>query len=126
MDFASNDRLLVIRARDICRAAGWEMLIIDDATENAEVWALLNPYDRTFWSGGIEGADNTWFWSDGSTMATDCTSSSCICMSYCNWQSGEPNSGFANDCSVFPFDGGGEWADTTWCNDNFAFVCEVP
>ena len=112
-------------ARDICRAAGWEMLIIDDATENMEVWDVLDPYDRTFWAGGVESSGNDWFWVDGSALATDCTSGGCTCASYCNWLSGQPNSALANDCSYFTTGDGGQWADS-WCNDNRAFVCEVP
>lgn len=112
-------------ATNFCRAAGWEMLIIDDDTENEEVWDLLDPYDRTFWAGGIEGSGNDWFWADGTPLATDCTSSSCTCTDYCNWLSGQPNSPFANDCLYFPTDYDGQWADNN-CGDNRAFVCEIP
>lgn len=109
-----------------CRLAGWDMVKIDDATENAEVWALLDPYDRDFWAGGVEGSGNNWFWADGSALATDCTGAfGCTCVGYCNWLAGEPDSPFANDCARFREDIGGQWADIN-CTTDMAFVCEIP
>ena len=108
-------------ARAYCQASGGELASIHSAEDNAEVYALIQRnsdfhashgrYPGTWIGFNDKAREGTWVWSDGSP--TD----------YVNFQSGEPNSGAAENCVFFYSGHGDEWADVA-CSQEQGFVCK--
>jgi hypothetical protein len=118
--YNGHDYLLVTtatnwgQARSYCQSAGYELVSVNDATEENFLHSeqlKKAPYDTKWWIGlydsGIEGS---WFWTDNSPFG------------YANWWPGQPDAKYSNeDCTV---DGwGSQWND--WGCENAAyFICE--
>ena len=100
-----------------CKLRGYELVTIDNASEEAfldgqeAALGLVN-----WWIGyndrGIEG---TWMWANGSSTHT-------------NWYPGEPNDYLGEDCAVDRYAYGNGFSNSQWndfnCGDLNPFVCE--
>ena len=78
---------------------------------NSDFHASHGRYPGTWIGFNDKASEGTWVWSDGSP--TD----------YVNFQSGEPNSGAAENCVFFYSGHGDEWADVA-CSQEQGFVCK--
>jgi hypothetical protein len=97
------------QARDICRADGAHLAVIDDADENAYVRSLSS---SVLWIGLSDRAvEGMFVWVTGAPVT------------YTNWQSGEPNNYglYGEDCTEMYTSG--LWNDEG-CGDALRFVCE--
>jgi hypothetical protein len=77
-------------AREHCLALGADMVVLDDADEQAEVWAFAaSVWDTSWWLGLTDAAEEgTFVWIDGSAPA------------FTSWSWGEPNDwGGVEDCA---------------------------
>lgn len=105
-------------ARDACAAFGYDLVTIEDATENAALTAEALSRDMDDWWIGLHDrvTEGTFEWSSGSTAA------------YRNWLPDQPSHDLGQDCTVLiDGDAGGEpgrWNDVR-CNDGAPFICEV-
>lgn len=99
-----------------CAGWGYHLADLDDAVENAWVWALADATDPNtpWWHGANDvAAEGTFVW-DGGASST-----------YTNWRAGEPNDfGGAEDCAAFADNGAGAWNDKG-CTVTYAYVCEA-
>jgi large repetitive protein len=98
-----------------CDTYGYDLLTIDNATENAWADSTADTYSTGKWWVGLNdiSSEGTWVWDDGTAV------------SYTNWHSGEPNnSGGNEDCVQL-----NRFTDQSWndepCGSAFRFVCEV-
>lgn len=105
-------------AQELCQLHGYELAMIEDATEDGFVYdtvsglGLVDP-----WLGSNDGfAEGSWVWGEGFPML------------YTNWDDGEPNDGSegGEDCGVVMTQVGREslWDDRA-CDEERAYVCEA-
>ena len=102
-------------ARSTCNSYGYDLLTIDDATENAWADSTADSYSTSKWWVGLNdiSSEGSFVWEDGTAV------------SYTNWGGGEPNnSGGNEDCTQL-----NRYSNQTWndepCNSAFYFVCEA-
>lgn len=101
-----------------CQLHGYELAMIDDATEDALLYATLSGLSLgDTWIGSNDLlVESGWVWRDGSPML------------YSNWDMGEPNDGGegGEDCGVLMTREGREsfWDDRS-CDDERSYVCEA-
>jgi len=119
-DRAEADELGWTQARAECEAVGYALVEIDDAAEDAFVYAAIDSRGLgTTWIGlNDRDTEMTWVWLDGTPLG------------YEHWDAGEPNdgSGSGEDCAVImtaPPSRASEWDDRT-CSDGYDYVCEAP
>lgn len=115
------DRKRWTAARDWCRGRGYDLVVVNDAAEQAWLDANVGDSGNSYWIGyNDRTTEGTWAWSRAGTGVT-----------YTNWNAGEPNDSSDEDCAVLnPFDTGasgvaGGWNDVD-CNDDHRYVCEAP
>ncbi|MCB9592687.1 MAG: C-type lectin domain-containing protein [Sandaracinaceae bacterium] len=120
--FCNNwlDRKRWTNARDWCRGTGYDLVVVDDAAEQAWLDANVGDMGASYWIGANDrSTEGSWQWSRAGAAVT-----------YSNWNSGEPNNSSNEDCAVLnPYDTGasgvgGGWNDTD-CNDDNRYVCEA-
>jgi cysteine-rich repeat protein len=93
---------------------GWNLVTVDDGTENSWVQTnLLGGANR--WIGANDtNAEGVYEWSSGTAWG-----------SYINWAAGEPsNAGATDDCAIM-LTASGAW-DIQTCSNTFGYVCEGP
>lgn len=96
-------------ARAACVAAAGDLVVVDDAAENAFLRALA-PAATRYWIGYSDLlTEGTFAWVDGSTRP------------YVNWHPSEPNDRGDEDCTEVAPDG--TWNDRV-CRQAVAFWCE--
>jgi len=106
-------------ARSRCDSLGYTLAVIDDATEDAFVFAHLARLGFDDAWIGLDDRDDemTWVWVDGSPIG------------YENWGEGEPNDGGSgSDCAVImtpPASRASRWADRE-CDSRRPYICEAP
>lgn len=108
-----------VDARRFCQDRGYDLIVVDDAAENA--FARANgPVGVDMYLGFTdEDVEGSWRWVDGRLGWMDGAS-----LGYTNWLAGEPNDGGpGQDCAVIGPDG--TWRDLR-CVGNLPFVCESP
>ena len=96
-----------------CDADGYHLATIDDSAEDAALRVETGTYssDLHWWIGYNDiDAEGTWEWIDGSTST------------YTNWNSGEPNDLFGEDCATFSYSG--NWNDWA-CTNSTSYLCEA-
>ena len=100
-------------ARATCRGYGGDLITFDDEMENDWLAFLVGFNDESWIGLNDRGTEGNYVWSNGSTA------------SFRNWNGGEPNNLFGEDCSVvFPSGGGkGRWNDVD-CSRSRHFICE--
>ncbi len=112
--FCYGDRRAWSRAALECEGYGYEIVTIDDDTENSWVTNTANSYETGRWWIGLSDRDTegTYAWYSGTAV------------SYTNWAPGEPNdpSGHS-DCVAFGRNSTETWSDEQ-CNAARPFVCE--
>lgn len=99
-------------ARTTCAGDDAHLAIIDDQAENDHVRGLTS--SGNLWIGlNDQDMERTFVWVDGTVLneAEDFT----------NWNDGEPNNSFGEDCVEMRSDG--QWNDRD-CSSNRPFVCE--
>lgn len=99
-------------ARAFCKARGADLVVIDDAAENAFLTSL-EP-GEVFIGASDADTEGSWKWVSGTAV------------SYKNWNEGEPNnSGEGENCAIMvgTTDGAGKWNDLP-CSAAKGFVCE--
>ncbi len=105
----------VAAGRTSCQTYGYDLVAINDATENSYVNATAYSYYAGKWWTGYTDAvsEGTWLWPDGTTG------------SYTNWHTGEPNnSGSNEDCvQLGRFYPAYTWNDEP-CTSSFYYICE--
>jgi len=110
-----TDHLAYTSAQAACASAGGHLADVEDATENAWIWAAVSGADATvaWWIGLDDRAtEGTFVWDGGATST------------YTDWRSGEPNNyGGNEDCTRMPAGGGGVWADAD-CSLTQPYICE--
>lgn len=100
-----------------CASTGYALAVIDDATEDAFVFAavLAREWGDTWLGHNDLFEEGVWVWLDGAAMP------------YVNWDEGEPNDGGEDgeDCGVVMTAEGREsyWDDRP-CDDERRYVCE--
>jgi len=104
-------------ARTECKKRSGDLVVIDDAEENAALVAqgLATPGTNGAWYIGISdlALEGTFVWLDGIPPA------------FVSWNVGEPNdAGMAEDCTVLP-NATGLWNDQG-CDPPGHFLCETP
>ena len=114
------DRRRWTNARDFCRGEGYDLVVVDDAAEQAWLDSNVGDTSSSYWIGYNDiGTEGTWVWSKAGATST-----------YTNWNGGEPNNSSNEDCAVLnPYDTGasgtgGGWNDVS-CNDSNRFICEA-
>ncbi len=105
-------------ARRACEALGYSLAVIDDAPEDAFVFAELERHGfADTWIGLNDRArEMDWVWLDG------------VSVGYTHWDRGEPNDGGSGeDCGVIMTSAGraSEWDDRA-CASARPSVCEAP
>ncbi|MBX3273638.1 MAG: C-type lectin domain-containing protein [Sandaracinaceae bacterium] len=108
-------------ARDWCRERGHDLVVIDDAAEQAWISANVGDTGQGYWIGYNDRAvEGTWVWSRAGVTTT-----------FTNWNGGEPNNAGNEDCAVSTATNisaagrAGGWNDVG-CNGDQRFVCEAP
>jgi len=105
-------------ARSRCESLGYSLAVIDDATEDAFVYANLARlgFEDTWIGLSDRDTEMTWVWVDGRPLG------------YENWGDGEPNDGGSGaDCAVImtpPASRASGWAEGG-CGSTRPFVCET-
>ena len=100
-------------ARGVCasRGAGWDLVSIDSAAENALVQSNVSVSDT--WIGfSDEASEGTWTWSNLDAVT------------YTNWEAIEPDNNGGEDCTRFDRTSS-SWADDD-CSEQHDFICEKP
>jgi hypothetical protein len=103
-------------AEPLCAAFGYEMVSISDADENSFVLDAIASYDPStdWWIGFTDDAVEGLFrWSDGTPVT------------YENWEPGQPNDFFGQDCAEIDA-GDGLWNDESCLFTFQPYVCESP
>jgi hypothetical protein len=99
-----------------CNAYGYELLTVNDASENAWADSTADTYSTAKWWIGLNdrASEGTFVWASGESVT------------YTNWHSGEPNNGGGNeDCTQFNrFHPSQTWNDEP-CSSSFRYVCEA-
>lgn len=110
-------------ARSTCSSAGFNLLEVNSAAENAWVRSQL---DARFGSvdaylgGNDTGAEGSWLWDNGQQFWSGSSSGIPVGGRYANWRSGEPNDDGGEDCAELKPDG--LWNDDS-CSGSERFVC---
>lgn len=113
--FCANDEVWS-DARTECLTYGYDLVTLNDAAENAFVFATATAYgfasDSHFaWIGFNDRAtEGTWAWANGEAV------------SYTNWNAGEPNDASGEDCTHML--SSGFWNDIPCTGYPTPFVCE--
>ncbi|MBM4365420.1 MAG: hypothetical protein FJ102_04345 [Deltaproteobacteria bacterium] len=99
-----------------CAGFGYHLADLDDASEDAWIWAQAQSVDATanWWIGlGDAGTEGSYQWDGGSDSP------------YTNWRAGEPNDfGGNEDCTWYAYTGAGAWNDKD-CATLGSFICEA-
>ena len=99
-----------------CNAYGYELLTINDSSENTWVDTTADSYSTQKWWMGFNdrAREGSFVWASGEAV------------SYTNWHSGEPNNGGgAEDCSqINRFHPSLTWNDEP-CGSSFRYICEA-
>lgn len=117
--FCRTNRLSWANARLACTAFGYDLVTIEDATENAALAAEVLARDlEDAWIGlNDQTTEGTFEWSSGSPAA------------YRNWIPDQPSGTLHEDCTqIVNGDAGavpGQWNDARCVEDRY-FICEVP
>ncbi len=106
-------------ARDFCRSIPYDLASISSAEEDAYILGRVRDEfpNEQFWIGlNDRGDENDFSWSDGTPFSNT---------SYQNWNSGEPNNSFNEDC--VSTNAGAGWNDRrcTSFGTYSPFVCEA-
>ena len=104
-------------ARNLCHSVGYDLAVVDDAGEDADLLQELNRrgLGNTWLGLNDHLAEGQWVWLDGQPLM------------YSHWDSGEPNNGGdGEDCGVLMTDEGrrSEWDDRD-CDSARPFLCEL-
>ncbi len=103
-------------AQAACASWGYHLADVEDAAEEAWLWAAAEALDpgSAWWHGANDrGTEGTFAWDGGADT------------SWSHWRAGEPNDyGGGEDCAAFADDGGGAWNDKA-CTFTYAYVCEA-
>ena len=99
-----------------CNTYGYELLTINDASENSWADSTADTYSTQKWWIGLNdrASEGSFRWASGESVT------------YTNWHPGEPNnSGGNEDCTQFNrFHPSQTWNDEP-CNAAFRYVCEA-
>lgn len=91
--------------------AGWHLVTIDDAGENAHIDGLSS---GNIWIGyNDRSVEDSFVWANGSSLT------------YTNWDATSPTAGDDTDDCVALFNSTGQWNDRT-CNESNVYVCAGP
>jgi len=102
-------------AQLLCNDYGYDLVSINDEAENDFVTDAASDYDAgtDWWIGYTDDAvEGTFVWEDGTSGG------------YENWEPGQPNDFFGQDCAELDTDG--TWNDTDCLFTFQAFICESP
>lgn len=106
-------------ARAFCTERGYDLVVIDDADENAFVRAEQGSRGNDFLLGLDDRAEErTFVWVDGRVAWRDGTT-----VTYANWRGSQPDDFFGEDC--VEMQASGQWNDVD-CGDARRHVCESP
>jgi hypothetical protein len=100
-------------ARDACYTAGYHMVSVDDALENAWIDTVVDTHTSGEWWIGFNdvATEGDFVWEDGSTVT------------YTNWHTDEPNNLNNEDCVELNY-----WVNSSWndkdCGELRSYVCE--
>jgi hypothetical protein len=110
-------------ARQTCSNAGFQLVQIETASENAWVYqtALSRLGGEDIHIGGTDsGLEGAWMWEAGPQFWSGGSGGSPVGGRYANWEPGEPNDSGNEDCAEMrDF---GEWNDDD-CFDSQRYVC---
>ena len=98
-----------------CNSYDYDMLTIDDASEDSWADTTADSYSTSKWWFGYNdiSSEGFWMWESGSSST------------YINWASGEPNdSGGNEDCAQLNRFTDGTWNDEP-CSSSFYYICEA-
>ncbi len=99
-------------AQQLCAIYGYELVTVDDGTENTWIDKRIDTLGGKWWAGYNDiGDEGNWSWASGSTS------------SWTNWASGQPNNWFDQHCLALNVKGNAQWADED-CDTSYRFVCE--
>jgi len=115
------------QARDLCRAQQMDLVIVDDAAENA--WLLQNAglppmtEEVGLWLRATDqGSEGSWVWADGPAFWNGDQNGAPVAGALALWREGEPNDfEGVEDCGELLADGG--WNDLS-CTASRTFACE--
>lgn len=101
-----------MEARNACSSFGYDLIILNDAAEDAFfVTEALGLAGGDWWIGASSGSDGVYYWVDGSPITYD------------NWKSGQPNGD--DECVKADTSHSGEW-DDKGCGGGRDYACESP
>ena len=110
--FCNTTTMVWADARSTCQGFGYDLVTIDDSTENA--WVTSTHVSHSMgspWIGFNDlASEGTWVWADGTAT------------SYTNWSSGEPNDSGGEDCAHIYTNG--QWNDHRCTVLSAYFICE--
>lgn len=100
----------------VCNSHGYELLTVNDSSENAWADSTADGYSTQKWWIGLNdrAREGTFVWASGESVT------------FTNWHSGEPNNGGGNeDCTQFNrFHPSQTWNDEP-CGTSFRYICEA-
>jgi len=103
-------------AQAACAGFGYHLADVEDAAEEAWIWATAESIDggTGWWHGANDRAtEGVFAWDGGADSA------------WASWRAGEPNDYLGGeDCGAFADDGGGAWNDKA-CTVAYPYVCEA-
>ncbi len=106
-------------ARSTCMSMGYDLVIIDDASENEHVRLQSVPFGRDFWIGMDDRMANaTYRWVDGRIVRQ-----AGVDMLFTVWQPGEPDDDITMNCIEMD-SAAGDWNDVP-CGELKPIICET-
>ena len=100
-----------------CKAVGLQLAAVESAAQNALLATAAA--GNVVWTGGNDAAsEGTWVWSGSNTP-----------LSYTNWDRGQPNNYYGEDCMEFNVEFNQYWSPGKWndkgCENIRKYVCQT-
>ncbi len=111
-------------ARTYCTTLGYDLVVVNDAAEQAFVWGVARGASSLEWWLGLEDrtTNGTYVWVDGTTIWS---AGAAVGGAYNAFRGGRPDDDASQGCMQFDRDASdGLWADHP-CDAFFPFVCET-